>query len=210
MGARDGSGDDMGERGTQGEAVDKRAAAGALLGVVLLLAAGFAAVWLVGHGTSRFLEAVGRLDVDAFYDGRDQRPLVAMPAYWAVTVVYTLPVLAAAVAVPGTSLGSRPRAGRLARRASAVAGVVAAVCLLGIVGFAFDPARGGGHEPLIRRYEQFSYEAADLVFAAAWTSLTTAVLAVASLGLMTSLRWRLVMLLVVLAASGSLFAVLFT
>jgi hypothetical protein len=147
-------------------------ALGAVLAIAGLFGSAVALRWVAGQGTSAFLDAAGRLDVDSFYTGRRREHLVGMGAYWALALVYAAPALLTTVVPTG-----RPPKGSAARWTTYAVVGVAILWTIGTMSFAFDPSRAGGHQPLIRRYEEFSYEAADLVMAATWTMLTTALVA---------------------------------
>jgi hypothetical protein len=177
----------------------------AVVSIVGLYGSVFLIRWAAGELTPAFLAAAGRLDVDAYYDGREQDHLIGIGAYWALAVGYAAPALFVACFSP---LWDPPK-GQIARWANYALLGFTIVYSCGVMSFAFDPSRGGLHEPLIRRYEEFSYEAADLVFAATWTMLITVgvVMTVsAPLGRVA----RIVLTAVTFSGSACLFAAAFS
>lgn len=178
--------------------------------VVVLAIGGFLGValatqWVVGESTSAFLGAAGRLDVDEMRTGRTEDQLIGMGAYWALALGYATPVLLCACFVRWHQQPGRP----VARAARYAPLVFTAFFMLGVGSFAFDPARFGGHRPLVERYPELSNASADLVLAATWTMLVTAVIALGTI----EIERRSVRLVVVAAAfvgSSCLFAVAFS
>ena len=182
-----------------------RAGIGALLAVIGLFGGVILVRWGAGRCTSAFLEAAGRLDVDAYYTGREQDPLIGIGAYWALALMYAAPTF---LTVSVVWIMHEPR-WSLERWARYALLGFTGLYTLGITSFAFDPSRGGNHTPLIRRYEEFSYEAADLVMAATWTMLVTAAVALGAQAL--DRAWvRLAVTAVAFAGSACIFAVVFT
>lgn len=178
---------------------------GALLAIVGLFGGVVAIRWAAGEGTSAFLGAAGRLDVDAYYSGRTREHLIGIGAYWVLALVYALPALVVACCSP---FWDEPK-GVIARGANYALLGFSVLYTIGVMSFAFDPSRSGSHTPLVERYEEFSYEASDLVMAATWTMLVTASV---TLGASTSSR-RATRIGVVAAAfvgSASLFAAVLT
>lgn len=178
---------------------------GALLGIVGLFGGMFAFRWLAGKGTSAFLDATGRLDVDSYYDGRTQEHLIGIGSYWALALMYAAPVLVTSFAVNPW----RPSPGVLARAGTYTLLGFTVLYTVGVMSFAFDPSRSGSHEPLIDRYEEFSYEASDLVMAATWTMLVTGFFAFAG-SMSQSRRMNIVLPVVAFLGSAALFAAAFT
>ncbi|MFC5679123.1 hypothetical protein [Aeromicrobium endophyticum] len=177
----------------------------AVLGIVGLFGSVFVVRWTAGELTPAFLRAAGRLEPDAFYTGRSQDPLVGIWAYWAVALAYTAPALLVACFSP---LWSPPN-GLVARWANYAALGFTILYSCGVMSFAFDPSRAGLHRPLIRRYEEFSYEAADLVMAATWTMLVT-VGVVMTVAAPLGRAARIVLAALTFVGSGCLFAAAFT
>ncbi|MET1037467.1 MAG: hypothetical protein ABW075_04280 [Aeromicrobium sp.] len=180
-------------------------AAGALVGIVALVGSMFLAELVAGHLTEALLGSLDMLGPDAYYTGT---PMVLEPALWLVALLYSVPVVVAAWFISiDDLLGSGWSPARLIAVALALVGLVASV---GIIWFAFDPSRSGHHEPLIRRWEAFSYEAADLVFAATWVMIAmAAVLVVTRLYVSrraVRLPLQLVAFLALTATLGTLFA----
>jgi hypothetical protein len=149
--------------------------------------------------------AAGRLDVDAYYNDRERDPLIGVGAYWALALLYAAPALLVAAVSP---FWDAPK-GAVARGASDALLGFALLYTMGVMSFAFDPSRSGGHTPLIRRYEEFSYEAADLVMAATWTMLVTAVVVLVASALSRRTA-RVAVAATAFVASACLFAVAFT
>ncbi|KAA1378608.1 hypothetical protein [Aeromicrobium fastidiosum] len=178
---------------------------GALLAIVGLFGGVFAVRWAAGECTSALLGAAGRLDVDAYYSGRTRDHLIGIGAYWILALVYALPALVVACFSPFWDV---PK-GVIARGANYALVGFAVLYTIGVMSFAFDPSRSGGHTPLVERYEEFSYEASDLVMAATWTMIVTAFV---TLGASTSSRraTRIVVVAVAFFGSAALFAVAFT
>ena len=175
---------------------------GVLLAIVGLFGGVIAIRWAAGESTSAFLGAAGRLDVDSYYSGRTQEHLIGVGAYWALAVLYALPALVTACLSP---FWDEPK-GVLARGAKYALLGFSVLYTIGVMSFAFDPSRSGSHTPLIERYEEFSYEASDLVMAATWTMLVTAFV---TLGASTMSRraTRIAVVVVAFVGSASLFAV---
>jgi hypothetical protein len=178
---------------------------GALLAIVGLFGSVFVVRWAAGECTSAFLDAAGRLDVDAFYTGRTQDHLLGIGAYWALALLYAAPALLVATV---SSFWDAPK-GAFAWVANYALMGFAVLYTLGVMSFAFDPSRSGGHTPLIRRYEEFSYEAADLVMAATWTMLVTAFVVLLASALSRRAA-RIAVAVVAFVGSACLFAVAFT
>ncbi len=177
----------------------------ALLGVAALLGVVVVVHWVVGESTSAFLEAAGRLEGRSFYSGLDKDHLIGTGAYWALALAYAAPVLLCAVFVP---VFGRPQ--RLVDRRTTYALLgFTALYTLAVVLFAFDPSRTGLHEPLNQRYEELSYEAADLVLAAAWTMLVTLIVGFSTI---TAQRrtLRVAVTAVTFAGAAAVFAAVFT
>lgn len=145
-------------------------AAGALVGIVAFFGSMFLAERVVGHVTEALLRSLGMLGPDAYYTGT---PMVLEPALWLVAILYSLPVVVAASFVSlDALLGSGWSMARVGSLALTLLGFVLSVS---VIWFAFDPSRSGYSDPLIRRWEAFSYEAADLVFAATWVMIAMAI-----------------------------------
>jgi hypothetical protein len=178
---------------------------GALLAIVGLFGGVFVIRWVAGECTSAFLDAAGRLDVDAYYDGRDQDHLIGIGAYWALALLYAAPALLAAAVSP---FWDEPK-GAVARGANYALLGFALLYTIGVMSFAFDPSRSSSHTPLVERYEEFSYEAADLVMAATWTMLVTA-FAVLGTATLSRRPTRIAVAGVAFVGSACLFAVAFT
>ena len=180
-------------------------AAGALVAIVAFFGSMFVAERLVGHVTEALLRSLDMLGPDPYYTGT---PIVLEPALWLVAALYSSPVVVAASFVSlDALLGSGWSMARLRSLGLTLVGLVLSV---GIIWFAFDPSRSGRSEPLIRRREAFSYEAADLVFAATWVMIAMAVVvlvtraSVRRRALRTSLQ--LVAFVALTATLGTLFA----
>ncbi|MET0822323.1 MAG: hypothetical protein ABWY58_15270 [Aeromicrobium sp.] len=177
----------------------------AVVSIVGLYGSVFLVRWGAGELTPAFLGAVGRLEPDDFYTGLDRDHLIAIWAYWALALVYAVPALLVACFSPLWD----PPAGQVARWVNYTLLGFTIVYSCGVMSFAFDPSRGGLHRPLVRRYEEFSYEAADLVMAATWTMIVT-VGVVMTVSVFMGRVARVALAAATFVASACLFATAFT
>lgn len=138
---------------------------------VAFIASVFGSIQVVGHLTVSLLRRLDSLSPDAY---PPDASLLAEPALWLLSATYCLPLVLLASFVPSMRLLA---SGWSLRHVVDVALVVLAwFSTFGTLFFAFDPSKGGAHEPLVLRWDQISYEAADVVFAA--TSVMGAMAAV--------------------------------
>lgn len=133
-----------------------------------VLAAGLGMVWAaqgaIGGMTIGLLRSLDMLSPASYSTGTS---IAAEPALWLLAFLYTLPLIFCLAFVSLFSLTRVPGEGWSARRSVDLAVVgLAAFATMAIVVFAFDPSRTY-HQPLVQRWGELSYEAADVVLAAA-------------------------------------------
>lgn len=178
-----------------------------LVGLGVGFVATLAAQQAIGHMTIGVLRSFDMLSPTSYSTGTS---IAAEPALWLLAFLYTLPLIPCLAFVALFSLVRMPGEGWTARRLVDLAiAALAAIATLAILWFAFDPRRTY-HQPLVERWDELSYEAADVVLAAAtvmvmmWVVSMTIAIFVPSRT--AKLAWCAIAFAVLTPALGVLFA----